>query len=518
MHDPDRLGLLWPLDGPGCLLVTSQDPSFARKSGFSTQNSMLIEGFNNEESGRMLERLTRRSNGGRVVAERIGGLPLAIAQIAALIHQNNWTFEEFVQALDTPRNKDPEDETASLSYVFDLVLSRLQYAKSLLDVLSLLDPDGIPEAMLKQYSIVAIEGYPTSDTAYAKARRELIRSSLIQRDNSLRNVMIHRLVTAYTQSKMSDARYREVFSAATRLLAQIWPFETLGWRGDILRWRKCEQLLPHILNLKRNEPRVIDSAKDDLSYCMLINNAGLYYCEIGQFAESQIFTKHAQSIAEAIRTNLKESSVGTEISVSLCDAVLAETFHNLGRISAETNQPDATLANFSRYNAMLLDQPNGGMQMNANRLAVSWFELGNAFMINQLWAEGERCFDRGMSIARRIENFAPWHFSQYYIVLGLVYCLTDRIDQATKVLEEGLQHRESVRRQDTDRSFVSGLFWYALGNVTASQGTFGQSLDYHEKALRQFSRTIGADHHHTGDVHVRIAEHYFRLKDFTVAK
>ncbi|KAI4708454.1 hypothetical protein J4E89_006510 [Alternaria sp. Ai002NY15] len=235
---------------------------------------MLIEEFNNEESGRMLERLTRRSNGGRVVTERIGGLPLAISQIAALIHQNNWTFEEFVQALDTPRNKDPEDETASLS------------------------------------------------------------------------------------------------------------------------------------------------AKDDLSYCMLINNAGLYYCEIGQFAESQIFTKHAQSIAEAIRTNLKESSVGTEISVSLCDAVLAETFHNLGRISAETNQPDATLVNFSRYNAMLLDQPNGGMQMNENRLA----------------------------------------------------------------------------------------------------GIFGQSLDYHEKALRQFSRTIGADHHHTGDIHVRIAEHYFRLKDFTVAK
>jgi hypothetical protein len=42
----------------------------------------------------------------------------------------------------------------------------------------------------------------------------------------------------------------------------------------------------------------------------------------------------------------------------------------------------------------------------------------------------------------------------------------------------------------------------------ASQGKLDESLLYHQRALRQFHATIGKNHHRTGDVHVRLAEHY----------
>lgn len=37
-----------------------------------------------------------------------------------------------------------------------------------------------------------------------------------------------------------------------------------------------------------------------------------------------------------------------------------------------------------------------------------------------------------------------------------------------------------------------------------------ESLTYHKRALRQYENTIGKNHHRTGDVHIRIADHLLR--------
>lgn len=45
-----------------------------------------------------------------------------------------------------------------------------------------------------------------------------------------------------------------------------------------------------------------------------------------------------------------------------------------------------------------------------------------------------------------------------------------------------------------------------------------ESFSYHQRALRQYESTIGKNHHRTGDVHVKVAEHYARLGRFNQAK
>lgn len=66
--------------------------------------------------------------------------------------------------------------------------------------------------------------------------------------------------------------------------------------------------------------------------------------------------------------------------------------------------------------------------------------------------------------------------------------------------------------------YRTGRFLHALGNVRESQGMLVESLAYHERALRQYESTIGKNHHRTGDVHVRIADHLLRDRHLEEAR
>jgi hypothetical protein len=53
-----------------------------------------------------------------------------------------------------------------------------------------------------------------------------------------------------------------------------------------------------------------------------------------------------------------------------------------------------------------------------------------------------------------------------------------------------------------------------LGNVRASQGYLDESFVWHQKALIHFRATGGETHYYTAHACYRVAEHYFRLRDY----
>ena len=168
-----------------------------------------------------------------------------------------------------------------------------------------------------------------------------------------------------------------------------------------------------------------------------------------------------------------------------------------------------------------------GAQGKDKRLAISWNELGNAYMLNGLWDKGERSFKRSISTMQRVDNFKWTDVSFPFVNLGLAYWLTDRLEKATETLLEGLGHREAVYGVDDKESFMyvplksaqvfidsskrTGRFLHALGNVKAAQGLQKESFAYHDRALLQYLSTIGKNHHRTGDIYVKMAEHYHFL-------
>lgn len=103
---------------------------------------------------------------------------------------------------------------------------------------------------------------------------------------------------------------------------------------------------------------------------------------------------------------------------------------------------------------MMIEQADEGKPDTINRLAISWNELGNAYMMNKSWEDGEHCFKRCLEVAQRMETFSPADFSFPYVNLGLAYWLTGMLDLAKETLEEGLRFRAAKYGHDDSQSFM----------------------------------------------------------------
>lgn len=285
VDDPNVLEGLWPIEGPGCVLITSRDP-LAREPTVLAEAGCDVNSFSSEESSEMLVHLTKRTGDGKAVGQRLGGLPLALAQMASVIIRNHMSFEDFVETWDE-RQEHPEylgaeselvapdtyDKSPSTVWAID----SLRHGKPLLEVMAFYDPDSIQEPILKQYSGIALDNYPTKSGDYMKARKELLQTSLVRKDASEKNLSVHRMVQDATRSSMGKAHYYIAFTAALHLLTRAWPFEAFGWRHGVARWRKCEELFPHVLRLKALGSPIANGLEDletKTQYCKLLNDAG----------------------------------------------------------------------------------------------------------------------------------------------------------------------------------------------------------------------------------------------------
>lgn len=168
VDDADILDDYWPMGSSASVLITSRDPLL--KTYIDTDDSghsgISLQSFDQSEATNFLLKLTRRERelgeevSGQAIVEALGGLPLAITQMAGVIARNELSFTEFLEMYGK------ENAHAQL---FKLQVGRLksrtQYdhtiasvwaleglgdgAASLLGVLSLLDPDGIPEYIVE---------------------------------------------------------------------------------------------------------------------------------------------------------------------------------------------------------------------------------------------------------------------------------------------------------------------------------------------------------------------------------
>lgn len=286
VDDTNVLSGLWPFEGPGCVLITSRDP-LAMEPTVLADTGCNVNSFSSEESSEMLEQLTKRTGGdGKAIGERLGGLPLAIVQMASIIIRNHMSFEDFIETWDE-RQTHPEyfgnkselvapdsyDKSPSTVWAID----SLRHGKQLLEVMSFYDPDSIQETILKQYSNIRLESYPTKLGDYLKARKELLQTSLARKNASEQILSVHRMVQDATRSSMQRSQYHVSFIAALQLLCGAWPFEAFGWRHGVARWRKCEELFPHVLRMKALGSSIVNELADlvtKIQYCKLMNDAG----------------------------------------------------------------------------------------------------------------------------------------------------------------------------------------------------------------------------------------------------
>ncbi|XXG97829.1 hypothetical protein Hte_004143 [Hypoxylon texense] len=465
VNDPDLISdYLPPAGSNGSILITSRD-SLSTTPLYQVKNGMNLPPMSEREASELLLKLTWREDDveeqrlSASVADVLGGMPLALTQMAGVMTRQSLTFADFLKKYEEEEARstlfglslEPSHKRVNYGYTLASVwaLEGLKHSSGLLDVMALLDPDGIPEEYLEDASgKVQLDDYPHTITAYQDARSELFKSSLIYRSNS--RLTIHRLIQDCAKTKMQPERFVKVFSTAVEILLSKWPTAEIGVRHHVARWKRCEMVSPHILHLKEHYTRagkVIQSQLIEiLDFASLLNELGWYFQERGRTVEaldcygiSQINVEHIINKEQAGNNSLDQVP---KASLTL----YAEIHNNIAGSETELNNADEAMRHFLIYNKMLVEEHRSEITVSNSRLTSSYFNVGMSYTMKADYKNAVQWLKKALEEAERLNEPTKIKLARSLalINLGLTYWLQGDFEESSQILETARAEREEI--------------------------------------------------------------------------
>ncbi|KAL8792441.1 MAG: hypothetical protein Q9195_004974 [Heterodermia aff. obscurata] len=517
----DDLSILrdyWPVGGRGAILITSRDP--LAKTYLYSGVGVDLEPFSPTDGGRLLQRLSRQDNSEEVLEEavelcnRLGGFPLAIARAAAIILRRDLTVKEFLRMYDEEmtfkdlchetirRPQDRYQHTLSSVWAFDILDAA---AMALLDVVSLFDSESILETILSPQCYSASDGlikeYPFSSTCYAKARTDLLKSSLVKRNKTSNQLMLHQLVQDVVRARMAPDRLQRVFEFAVSLLYQAWPKAHFRFAHKTPLWEASEQVLPHVLRLHQwwKLHKAWDLGmitKQNLTE--LILNSAWYLRERGNSDSAHKILKQALAICEESDQQMPK--------------LFADALFCLSSVSSELNKCEEMYIYARRHLMQRLKVEN--QQELSLDVGMAYSEMGFAFYLNDMYEKAIECCDRSSAIYKKTPEFLSGEYWPHFAISHRAWALLGlgRGGEAVQGLLDTLRWRESKYGKDDTESASLAITLHVLGRIRAQQGLWAESIDALQRALISYRATVGNSYYKTAAIRVTLAENLARFE------
>lgn len=285
--EPDILAPYRDIAQCGAVLITSRSP-LARTSFSPDAVNMDIQPFGTEEAGDFVKKVSGiegHVDEARQIGQRLGGLPLALAQTAGIIRLQFLSYDEFLNLYNDPEEQRDLHETipqplrttarGSLSTVWAIEMFS-DPARAIIEVASFLDPDCIQESILTEHAMsVNIPSFPKKMGQFFAARKQLIGSSLFRHNQDLAAYWMHRVTQDVVRGKIEPERRWNIFSSALAVVASAWPAPSVGGH-DVSLWELSEKLYPHVTSLKDLYQRYFEAEHNDvgLAFVSLLSRAG----------------------------------------------------------------------------------------------------------------------------------------------------------------------------------------------------------------------------------------------------
>ncbi|KAL8831927.1 MAG: hypothetical protein Q9170_005089 [Blastenia crenularia] len=481
--DPDVLYDWLPTQGPGCVLVTGKYP-YTKETSYKLSNGLGLELFSSEAGGEMLRGLSGRKEGPRAmetsnrISDLLGGLPLAIAQMSAIIRRKHLTLDDFEDWYreDSKDLLDLRIGEMQTKYQYTLgttwAVEQLDpFAFSLLKVLSVLDPDRIPEELLMDgINGVELPNYPLKRSVYLNARAQLIHSSMVIRNMATNELRIHRIVQDVVRQKMEKTELQSVFATVMSLLSAVWPYVsgTDPTRNQL--WR--------------------------------IPIAEKYIFERGLPDQTTIFASLARMILnQALYTDGDKERI---------THWLGEARHNLSLAAVMTGSSDG-MDDAKLWLDILQDRAQK-YKSSAEELALAtaFNQLGICHIRKDEANDAMKSWEQSVAIFAGLKSAPDLSGTFPRLQLALLYTLQNRPTEAEAVLKPTLEEHERILGIDDKTTTESGHIWRAMGNICNAQQRYKEGLKYHERALANMKVTLGEKHYFTGDCFYSLAVDYVR--------
>ncbi|KAF2665940.1 tetratricopeptide repeat domain-containing protein [Microthyrium microscopicum] len=520
--DPIVLADYWP-QGSGSILVTSRDP--LSKSIFTRRPSGLDLGpLTQQDSLSLFNHLTTTVNEpeddtARKISNALGGIPLAISQMAGIIRRQDLTLSEFLELY-----KDHEEHASLYETKFDTSLVTYRHslstvwafeklkpqARQLLELLSFLDPDVTGEDLLMAASAdLFSEGTHFKKANYIEARADLLQSSLVQRDKQKQHLSVHRIVQDAILATMDVTKKRFMLDQVVRILWADWPSampkpskdpelpkpKSTGGRQHVGRWPVCAAIYPHVLRIHQLWPVVPNPSEAiSLHFAKLLNEAAWYQKERGRTKAFDGFFDTARSICE--------SSTHPDR-----DSVLADIYFCLGAIAMDASDFDGSRF-YKEHSLDLVSKICKDLGTADERLYLAYAERGISRIQDRRYEEGEKDLKEALRIRKALGNYVP---RAGEATLSWALLAQGKLEECDRLLLDSLAGREKALGKDDRESVKTGLILSALGSLRSAQNRWDESFQYHDRAWRHMRETVGEKDVYTARVAYKIAEHLIRL-------
>ena len=512
VEDINNLGVLVP-SGEGLRVVATT----TNKAGWEDQrwNSIKVGVFDREKSIDYLLKVTKSDD--RDVAdalvERLGCLPLAIAQAAATAHNEHWTLQYYFNCLeeyDLARVIHPvqgdsytQGVASALALAVDTAIKHLVRgtpgtARRQLGALAVLAESGVPTRWLDPLAD------PLSEDEFLQADRdvandahltlaELLDRSLVQQTTDKRAIMLHRLQAQVLRESWSEEEEREqACESAAELLGSV---DIDRFRADDsdARFQETRDLIEHLRAF---------GAQDCFHYLRDYRPVISALC--------RAFT-HARDLGLLPEALSLEQSVDTLLDLQVVDAldILSLRSHLAYAYLHAGCSADA----IRRYEQVLSSSKHALGPVHHVTLTIQ-NDLAYAYYWANRTDEAIDLFEQVLDERTRILSSDHEDTLMTGSYLALAYADDGQLERAIALGEQVVKDRDRVLKPDHKHTLVTRN---NLADAYKSAGRLTDAIKMYEYVLQARIRTLGNTHHHTRITRNDLAQTYEQAGDLPKA-
>ena len=426
------------------------------------------------------------------LAERLGDLPLAVAQAAATARNKDLSLARYLKRLDSrgeelvirpiPGDEYTDDVATVLWMAVEDAVDSMkngtkQMARRQLGALALLAESGVPTRWLdptqEQSGDQKNEGaeHSTDEEAH-DALTELIHRSIVQQTNDKETTILHRLQAQVLRESWSEDEHRAAYASAAYLLGSV-DADRFGRNDTEARRQETRNVIEQLRAISAQAYSHCLFDDEQVRSCL---SRGLVHAIDLGLPQEAITLSDAVSIVESIagpshadalvaRNNLAgvyESAGRTEDALALNEQVLVDRTRILGE-----DHPD-TLT--SRNNLACTYESRGRLTE-----AIALYEQ---VLVDRTRVLGE---DHPDTLASRNN-------------LACAYRSAGRTEEAIALYEQVLVDRTRILGEDHPDTLASRN---NLACAYRSAGRTEEAIALYEQVLIEHTRVLGEDHPHT---------------------
>jgi tetratricopeptide (TPR) repeat protein len=504
---PEMLKASYPRNPKGHVLLTSRAQIF---DTLGIARPLALEKMQPDEALSFLYTRTERAQSDPAekkaaahLAAELGYLPLALEQAAAYITAKMVRFQDYLTSYQQQRlallNKaQPKtgEYPASVASTWALNFQEVEQdpvAADILRVSAFLSPDDIPLELLSsgasQLGPVLAGALAASEDPLAlnEALAPLTRYSLIRLDVDAQTYSMHRMVQEVVKDQLGVERQAQWSERTVRAVAQSFP------EVNYQTWTRCERYIPHVLLCAAQMDQwrmTFPEARN------LLNEAGKYFYQRGQFKEAEPLLKILLALCEQVLGPEHPNTLGSLNN-------LAELYRNQGKYEQAEPLYQRALTTCER----VLGPEHPNTLSTVNNLALLYWNQGK-------YEQAEPLYQRALATRERVLGPEHPETAQTLNNLAILYRQQGKYEQAEPLYQRALAIDEKVYGQDhpevaTDLNNLAVLYQY--------QGKYEQTEPLYQRALATYERVLGPEHPDTIKVRNNYADLLRKMKQKTKA-